>query len=253
MADPAPRVRAPGVPGGQQGHGLNPRPCEGNDPRTVRSKTRSRRWVRRPTTVRGFRLDVFDTGTGPWRSVHERTVTAKATRFAGPLHPVADEGFFQLSLAGAATPAGPPWGAVRARVPDHLGRLEPVGGGWEGEPGTLHLGPYPYDDICVMICGRVALTGNGGGRREFTGGDVFFIPRGFGGAWETLEPSSTFLFDTHGSKGRSRAGGAWGGGGFPVGSGGLWRTVAADSLALASELRRGCATERGEHAVEPAD
>jgi hypothetical protein len=56
--------------------------------------------------VRGYRLDVFDTGPGTWHSLHHRTVTATAERFTGPLSPVADEGFFQLSLVGRAAAPG---------------------------------------------------------------------------------------------------------------------------------------------------
>ncbi|MEV7006145.1 cupin domain-containing protein [Streptosporangium sp. NPDC051022] len=63
------------------------------------------------------------------------------------------------------------------------------GGGWEGEPGTLRLDPYPYDEVCVMIEGAVALVDVHGGRREFRAGDAFFVPRGFRGVWETLEPA----------------------------------------------------------------
>ncbi|MER6409661.1 cupin domain-containing protein [Streptomyces humidus] len=77
------------------------------------------------------------------------------------------------------------------------GRL--FGGGWEGEPGTLRLDPYPYDEICVMISGRVALVDTEGGRREFGAGEVFFVPRGFRGVWETLEPSKKFFFAYQGA------------------------------------------------------
>ncbi|MER5686348.1 cupin domain-containing protein [Streptomyces sp. NPDC002205] len=72
------------------------------------------------------------------------------------------------------------------------GRL--VGGGWEGQAGTLLLDPYPYDEICVMVSGRIALVDTEGGRREFGAGDVFFVPRGFRGTWHTLEPSRKFFF-----------------------------------------------------------
>ncbi|MDW5593403.1 cupin domain-containing protein [Conexibacter stalactiti] len=63
------------------------------------------------------------------------------------------------------------------------------GGLWEGEPGTLRVQPYPYDEICVILSGRVALVDEQGGRREFGAGDAFFVPRSFSGTWETLEPS----------------------------------------------------------------
>ncbi|MFJ3778985.1 cupin domain-containing protein [Streptomyces sp. NPDC090075] len=67
------------------------------------------------------------------------------------------------------------------------------GGGWEGGGGALRLDPYPYDEVCVMVSGRVALVDLDGGRREFCAGDVFFVPKGFRGTWETLEPSRKFF------------------------------------------------------------
>lgn len=66
----------------------------------------------------------------------------------------------------------------------------PFGGAWEGEVGTLRLDSYPYDEVCVMLTGAVALIDEDGGRRVFRAGDAFFVPRGFSGVWETLEPSS---------------------------------------------------------------
>ena len=54
--------------------------------------------------VRGYRLDVLDTVSTKWRSLHQRTVT-----YAAPgqqLGPVTGEGFFQVSLASAPTPPG---------------------------------------------------------------------------------------------------------------------------------------------------
>ncbi len=63
------------------------------------------------------------------------------------------------------------------------------GGMWEGLTGTLRLPNYPYDEVCVMLEGRVALVDEEGGRREFGAGEAFFVPRGFSGVWETLEPS----------------------------------------------------------------
>ncbi|MBA4026359.1 MAG: hypothetical protein C0482_28775 [Gordonia sp.] len=63
------------------------------------------------------------------------------------------------------------------------------GGGWEGEPGTLQCDPYPYDEVCVMISGRVALIDLDGRRKEFGPGEAFFVPKEFRGVWETLEPS----------------------------------------------------------------
>jgi uncharacterized protein len=60
---------------------------------------------------------------------------------------------------------------------------------WEGEPGIVHLGQWPYDELCVLLEGRVALVDEAGGRREFAAGQSFVVPRSFSGTWETVEPS----------------------------------------------------------------
>ncbi|KTC36829.1 hypothetical protein AO265_38120 [Pseudomonas sp. ABAC61] len=64
------------------------------------------------------------------------------------------------------------------------------GGTWSGEPGQLVLESYPYNEVCVMLSGQVALVDPDGARKDFKAGDAFFIPRGFSGVWLTLEPSS---------------------------------------------------------------
>jgi hypothetical protein len=54
--------------------------------------------------VRGYRLDVLDTASTKWRSLHQRTVAYSVPGF--PVAPVTDEGFFQVSLASAPTAPG---------------------------------------------------------------------------------------------------------------------------------------------------
>jgi uncharacterized cupin superfamily protein len=88
----------------------------------------------------------------------------------------------------ADVPQGARWVETEHRCFEAAdGRL--FGGLWEGEPGALRLVPYPYDEVCVMLEGRVALVDEAGGRREFGAGEAFFVPRSFAGTWETLEPS----------------------------------------------------------------
>ena len=77
---------------------------------------------------------------------------------------------------------------------------EYFGGGWEGEPGTLLCDPYPYDEVCIMISGRVALIDLDGNRREFSAGEAFFVPQSFRGTWETVEPSKKFFVALPGSR-----------------------------------------------------
>jgi uncharacterized protein len=93
--------------------------------------------------------------------------------------------------------ASPDWSESEYRAfASADGRL--FGGGWEGSGGSLRLDPHPYDEICVMTEGRDALVDTTGARREFAAGDVFFVPRGFRGTWETIEPSKKY-FITYGA------------------------------------------------------
>ena len=67
---------------------------------------------------------------------------------------------------------------------DETGQL--FGGVWDGDPGKLKVNPYPYDEICVILEGEVALTDTEGQRRSFKAGDAFFVPKSFQGVWETV-------------------------------------------------------------------
>ncbi|MFK0270445.1 cupin domain-containing protein [Pseudomonas asiatica] len=64
------------------------------------------------------------------------------------------------------------------------------GGTWQGSPGRLVLEAYPYNEICVMLTGHVALVDSDGGRKDFKAGESFFVPKGFSGVWLTIEESS---------------------------------------------------------------
>lgn len=66
---------------------------------------------------------------------------------------------------------------------------------WEGEPGRIYIDPWPYDEICVLQKGRVAMIDDAGGRREFAAGESFIIPCGFTGVWETVEPSAMVFLE----------------------------------------------------------
>jgi uncharacterized cupin superfamily protein len=64
-----------------------------------------------------------------------------------------------------------------------------TGGYWRGEPGAVRFDSWPYDEICVILKGRVAVQDTAGRRKEFGPGEAFHIPQGFQGDWITLEPS----------------------------------------------------------------
>lgn len=71
----------------------------------------------------------------------------------------------------------------RARLVD----TDSVAGFWEGEPGWVAFDCWPYNEVCVILRGRVAIETADGDRTEFAAGDAFTIPAGFRGVWHTLE------------------------------------------------------------------
>lgn len=64
-----------------------------------------------------------------------------------------------------------------------------TGGFWAGEPGAVRFDAWPYNEICVIVSGRVALVDEHGGRLEFGPGEAFHVPAGFRGDWVTMEPT----------------------------------------------------------------
>lgn len=60
---------------------------------------------------------------------------------------------------------------------------------WEGESGWAHLPVWPYNEVCVMLSGRVTIEDEHGERASFVAGDAFLVPQGFNGVWHTDELS----------------------------------------------------------------
>jgi len=58
---------------------------------------------------------------------------------------------------------------------------------WASDVGAMRVS-YTEEETCVILEGRVRLSDNGGGGKEFGPGSTFVIPAGFEGVWETLEP-----------------------------------------------------------------
>lgn len=59
-------------------------------------------------------------------------------------------------------------------------------GVWESEPGAWKVS-YDENELCVILAGRLRLTGEDGASQEFAAGDAFVVPKGFRGTWETIE------------------------------------------------------------------
>lgn len=73
-------------------------------------------------------------------------------------------------------------------------RASPVGtpslaGFWEGRPGWVRIDHWPYNEVCVILEGSVAIADDAGEKTVFRAGEAFLVPAGFRGVWHTLEPT----------------------------------------------------------------
>ena len=62
---------------------------------------------------------------------------------------------------------------------------------WSSDPCRIDCN-YDYNEVCVIIKGRVRLTDEEGNSQEFSAGQAFAISNGFRGVWETLESLEKF-------------------------------------------------------------
>ncbi|WP_448206337.1 cupin domain-containing protein [Azospirillum sp. sgz302134] len=60
-------------------------------------------------------------------------------------------------------------------------------GVWQCTPGIVAMKDWPYDELCVLLAGRVVITPEGGSPQEYRQGDAFAIPKGFTGTWDIRE------------------------------------------------------------------
>jgi hypothetical protein len=64
-------------------------------------------------------------------------------------------------------------------------------GFWSSE-AARHDIQYTMDELCFILEGQVRLTDANGHVESYGAGDVFLIPAGFTGVWETVEPTKKF-------------------------------------------------------------
>jgi uncharacterized cupin superfamily protein len=79
----------------------------------------------------------------------------------------------------------PGWSEAEYRA--RLADTASVAGFWEGEPGSVAFDSWPYNEVCVILSGRVAVEAEDGEYLEFSAGEAFTVPAGFRGVWHTLE------------------------------------------------------------------
>jgi len=94
-------------------------------------------------------------------------------------------------LAANAKEDTTPTGALGEEPIIHLGELinqkNLQAGVWRCTPCIWEYNFYEENEVMLMLSGRLRLTDSDGNATELTKGDVFYIPRGWSGRWETLE------------------------------------------------------------------
>lgn len=78
-----------------------------------------------------------------------------------------------------------------------LGNSAVEGGYWSGDEGSVSFNSWPYNELCIILSGRVAVEDHAGCRREWGAGQSFLIPQGFRGTWLTLEPTEKVFVGIH--------------------------------------------------------
>lgn len=80
--------------------------------------------------------------------------------------------------------AGAPMTGFRAAHDDEAAGF--YSGVWASDVGAWRVA-YAETELCVMLAGRVRLSGDDGSSADYGPGDAFVVPSGFTGVWETLE------------------------------------------------------------------
>ena len=84
-------------------------------------------------------------------------------------------------------PSGALSGGPKTFLGELLDKKDLQAGVWRCTPGVWEYDSYEVDEVMLMISGRLRLTDTDGNAVELTKGDMFYIPRGWAGRWETLE------------------------------------------------------------------
>jgi uncharacterized protein len=89
--------------------------------------------------------------------------------------------------ADSAVPARVIAGAPRTTTRNYYDGGAFFAGIWESTPGKWAV-TYTEHELVHLLAGRVVLTRSDGRAEHFGPGDMFVIPAGFEGTWETVEP-----------------------------------------------------------------
>ncbi len=70
---------------------------------------------------------------------------------------------------------------------------------WESEAGIVRFDPYPIDELCIVVAGRVTLRADGGGEETFGPSDLFIVRQSFRGLWIMPEAFRKFYVELRAS------------------------------------------------------
>ncbi|MCA9984463.1 MAG: DUF861 domain-containing protein [Anaerolineales bacterium] len=60
-------------------------------------------------------------------------------------------------------------------------------GVWSCSQGGWTIESFSVNEVMVLLAGRLRLTASDGTVTELSKGDMFFLPKGWSGRWDTLE------------------------------------------------------------------
>lgn len=66
---------------------------------------------------------------------------------------------------------------------------------WESKAGTVSFDAYPFDELCILVEGNLALVGSDGAAETFRAGDVFLIRKGWAGLWIMHAPIKKYYVE----------------------------------------------------------
>ncbi len=70
---------------------------------------------------------------------------------------------------------------------------------WSSTKGKWAVPGCPFSEYCHLRKGKVILTSDSGVAKEYVAGDIFLIPFGFKGTWETVEDCEKYFVCNWGS------------------------------------------------------
>ena len=65
---------------------------------------------------------------------------------------------------------------------------------WASDPGTVRFDSYPFDELCIIVEGRLILRSEGQ-EEVFSEGDVFLVREGWEGDWIMEERLKKFYVE----------------------------------------------------------